>query len=182
MRIIAGRFRSRRIKSVPGIEVRPTPDRLRESLFSVLAPRIEGVVFLDAFAGTGAVGIEALSRGAKHAILMEHNAWALRALRENLRSLGIEDEASVVRGNAVALLSNYKADVAFVDPPYDQVRLYGESLLALSKTRCKLAIAQHPSKLLLEDRYGDLTKFRVLKQGDNCLSFYEIVAPESFGK
>ena len=71
MRVIAGRFRSRRLKSVPGLNVRPTPDRLRESLFNVLAPEIEGAVFLDAYAGSGAVAIEALSRGARRAILFE---------------------------------------------------------------------------------------------------------------
>ncbi len=173
MRIIAGRFRSRKIKSVPGLDVRPTPDRLREALFNVLAPRIPGKVFLDAFAGSGAVGIEALSRGATHVILIERNARALGVLRENLRALGIENEVTVVRGSAVTLLPNYKADIAFIDPPYDQIQLYGESLLALSPSGCKLVIAQHPSKLSLEEHYGGLKRFRVLRQGDNSLSFYE---------
>ena len=81
MRVIAGRFRSRLLKSVPGLNVRPTPDRLREALFNVLAPRIQGAVFLDAYAGSGAVGIEALSRGAKHAILIERNTQALSVMR-----------------------------------------------------------------------------------------------------
>ncbi|MBV8828029.1 MAG: RsmD family RNA methyltransferase, partial [Acidobacteriaceae bacterium] len=96
MRVIAGRFRSRLLKSVPGLNVRPTPDRLREALFNVLAPRIEGAVFLDAYAGSGAVGIEALSRGAQHAILIERNAQALSVLRDNLRTLGLEEQATVV--------------------------------------------------------------------------------------
>ena len=90
MRVIGGEFRSRALKSLPGLDVRPTPDRLREALFNVLAPRIEGVVFADLYAGTGAVGIEALSRGAAKAIFVEQKHAAVRAIRENLRSLGIE--------------------------------------------------------------------------------------------
>ena len=84
MRVIAGEFRSRRLKSIPGAATRPTPDRLRETLFDILAPRIEGATFLDAYAGTGAVGIEALSRGAAHAFFLERNRAALEAIRENL--------------------------------------------------------------------------------------------------
>src|SRR5579875_1097426 len=103
MRVIAGRFRSRKLKSVPGLAVRPTPDRLRESLFSILAPRLDGAIFLDAYAGSGAVGIEALSRGAKHAVFIERNGHALAVLRENLAALQIREEATVVRGRAALL-------------------------------------------------------------------------------
>ena len=90
MRVIGGEFRSRMLKSLPGLDVRPTPDRLRETLFNVLAPRIEGVVLGDVSAGTGAVGIEALSRGAARAVFIEETKAAIGAIRENLRSLGIE--------------------------------------------------------------------------------------------
>lgn len=178
MRVIAGRFRSRRLKSVPGLAVRPTPDRLREALFNVLAPRLPSTVFLDAYAGSGAVAIEALSRGARHVILIEHSAKALNVLRENLRALEIENEATVLRGSAAVLLANYPAEIAFpeiafVDPPYEQTNEYADSLLALARSGCALAIAQHPSRLSLEVRYGRLARIRVLKQGDNSLSFYE---------
>ena len=88
MRVIAGEFRSRRLKSIPGTATRPTPDRLRETLFDILGPRVEGTTFVDAYAGTGAVGIEALSRGASHAYFLERNRAGLDAIRENLaRSL-----------------------------------------------------------------------------------------------
>lgn len=172
MRVIAGRFRSRVLKSVPGMQVRPTPDRLREALFNVLAPRIQGTLFLDAYAGSGAVGIEALSRGASHAILFDPNSQALSVIRENVRSLKLENEVTVVRGRATALLPNYKPDIAFIDPPYDQQKEYENSLTALARQPCSLVIAQHSSKLALEPRYGILEKFRTLKQGDNTLSFY----------
>jgi 16S rRNA (guanine(966)-N(2))-methyltransferase RsmD len=153
--------------------VRPTPDRLREALFNVLAPRIEGVVFLDAYAGSGAVGIEALSRGAAHVILIERNAQALSILRENLSSLGIANNVTVVRGSAAVLLPNYKAEIAFLDPPYEQLSEYSDALLALSRSGCRLAIAQHASRVSLEAQYDHLQRTRVLRQGDNSLSFYE---------
>jgi 16S rRNA (guanine966-N2)-methyltransferase len=173
MRVIAGLFRSRKLISVPGLDVRPTPDRLREALFNVLAPRLEGAVFLDAYAGSGAVGIEALSRGASQVILIEKSAAALKVIKENLRSLGIGFEAVVARGDAVSLINQYEADMVFLDPPYQQTKAYADCLEALSKGACTLAIAQHESRLQLEDRYGSLRKYRVLKQGDNSLSFYD---------
>ncbi len=182
MRVIAGRFRSRQLKSVPGLQVRPTPDRLREALFNVLAPRIQGAVFLDAYAGSGAVGIEALSRGAAHIILIERNSQALVIVRANLQSLEIESEAALIRGKAAALIPNYKPNIAFVDPPYDQEKEYGDSLEALAQTGCSLAIAQHSSNLTLEPRYRILQKFRVLRQGDNSLSFYQPTDDASSGE
>jgi 16S rRNA (guanine(966)-N(2))-methyltransferase RsmD len=173
MRVIAGTLRRRQLKSVPGLTVRPTPDRLREALFNVLAPRIEGAVFIDAYAGSGAVGIEAVSRGASHVVLIEHNLRAITVIRENLKALAIESIVTVVRGKAPRLLPNYQADIVFLDPPYDQVKEYTDSLLAIAQTACRLAVAQHASSLTLEPQYGSLQKTRVLRQGDNSLSFYE---------
>jgi 16S rRNA (guanine966-N2)-methyltransferase len=173
MRVIAGEFRRRVLKSVPGLDVRPTPDRMRESLFSILAPRIEGTVFIDAYAGSGAVGIEALSRGAKHVFLIERSPAALTVIRENLASLGIANRVTVLRGKAGVLLPDHAADIVFIDPPYEQVNEYRDSLLALAAMRCPLVIAQHAARLKLEENYGELTRSRVLKQGDNSLTFYE---------
>src|SRR5258707_685400 len=95
MRVIGGEFRSRALKSLPGLDVRPTPDRLREALFNILAPRIAGAVFADLYAGTGSVGIEALSRGAARAIFIEQKHAAVRVIRENLKTLGVEARAEV---------------------------------------------------------------------------------------
>src|SRR2546427_11682553 len=113
MRVIAGEFRSRPLKSLPGLDVRPTPDRLREALFNVLAPRIPGTVFADVYAGTGAVGIEALSRGASRAVFIEQSHSAVRVIRENLRALGIKDRADVRQGRASATLPKIEADIVF---------------------------------------------------------------------
>ncbi len=177
MRIIAGRYRSRKLKTVPSFLVRPTPDRLREAMFSILMPRIEGSVFFDIYAGSGAIGIEALSRGATHVVLIEKSAQAVAIIRDNLQALGAEAETTVVRGSAAAvlpqLLPAHKPDLVFLDPPYDRTAEYAQTLTILGEAGSPYAIAQHPSRLDLEEEYGHLRRFRILKQGDNSLSFYQ---------
>jgi len=172
MRVIGGEFRRRTLKSLPGMDVRPTPDRLREALFNVLAPRIEGVVFADLYAGTGAVGIEALSRGAAKAIFVEQKFAAVRAIRENLRSLEIADRAEVRQGRATAMIPQIAADIVFLDPPYALENEYTTALELLGANPPALVIAQHPPRLKLAENYGALHRTRLLKQGDNVLSFY----------
>jgi 16S rRNA (guanine(966)-N(2))-methyltransferase RsmD len=172
VRVIGGKFRSRRLKTLSGLHVRPTPDRLRETLFNVLAPEIEGTIFLDAYAGSGAVAIEALSRGARHAILFERNPAAIAIIRENLDSLKIGGEATIVRGNALTLITRHQADIVFVDPPYSQERDYQAILEMLNQLPVQLAIAQHDSHLALPESIGTLHRTRVIRQGSNSLSFY----------
>jgi len=172
MRVIGGEFRSRVLKSVPGADVRPTPDRLRESLFSILTLRIAGTTFADLYAGTGAVGIEALSRGASKAIFVEQNRAAIGVLRQNLKSLDLEGRSQVLQGRATALLGGIHADIVFLDPPYDLAGEYETSLTKLGARPPQLVIVQHDVRLKLEDAYGALRQTRVLRQGDNCLSFF----------
>jgi len=172
VRVIGGEFRSRVIKSVPGLHVRPTPDRLREALFNILAPRISGVVFADLYAGTGAVGIEALSRGASRAIFAETNRAAIGVLCENLKSLGLERRAELRQGRATALIGKITADILFLDPPYDLHSEYETSLTKLGEIPPGLVVVQHDVRLKLAQTYGELRQTRVLRQGDNCLSFY----------
>ena len=172
MRVNAGEFRSRRLKTLPGQSLRPTPDRLREALFNVLAPRIEGITFLDAYAGSGAVGIEALSRGASHAIFIEKSFAAVKTIRENLAALGIENRATVVHSATIPTLSRYDADIYFLDPPYDSPAEY-RSALDLLGARTALVLAQHSKRLELAPTYGSLRRTRILAQGDNAISFFE---------
>jgi 16S rRNA (guanine(966)-N(2))-methyltransferase RsmD len=176
MRIIAGEFRSRRLKSIPGAATRPTPDRLRETLFDILAPRIEGATLLDAYAGTGAVGIEALSRGAAHAFFLERHRKALEAIRENLASLGVERRATVVAGPVLVTLPKLHAAIVFLDPPYDLEREYAAVLELLGANPPKIAVVQHSVRFALGDVYGVLRRTRIVKQGDNALSFYAAAA------
>ena len=173
MRVIGGEFRSRRLKAVPGLETRPTPDRLREALFNVLAPRIADSVFMDVYAGTGAVGIEALSRGARRAMFIEKHRVAAGVIRANLAALGLEDRAEVFTGKAATVLERVSADIAFVDPPYELEREYDLAMNALAAGSSALVIAQHASRVKLSPEYGRLRRYRVLRQGDNSLSLYE---------
>ena len=179
MRVIGGEFRSRRLQTLPGLEVRPTPDRLREALFNVLSPRIANSVFLDAYAGTGAVGIEALSRGARKAIFVESNRRAIKVIRENLTALGLEARAQIVHGKAHVYLESLTADIAFIDPPYQREREYSDALEIFGRTGPPLVIAQHISRFTLADAYGVLQRRRILKQGDNALSFFEPATAQS---
>jgi len=172
MRVIAGEFRSRLLKSIPGLETRPTPDRLRETLFNILAPRIEDAVFLDAYAGTGAVGIEALSRGARHAIFLERNPAAVAAIRENLASLKAEARATVVKGMTLAKLPQHSAGIVFLDPPYELEREYRAAMDILAAAPPPLIVVQHSSRFALDEAYGKLRQTRLVRQGDNALSFY----------
>jgi len=172
LRVIAGEFRSRRLKTPRGDEVRPTPDRLREALFNVLAPRIGDAVFVDAYAGSGAVGIEALSRGAQRAIFIERSRAAAEVIRENLAELGIERRAEVIVKKAATVLAEITADIAFVDPPYALEREYLMALESLGDAHIPLVIVQHASRFELSGTYGQLQRTRTLRQGDNTLSLY----------
>jgi len=172
MRIIAGEFRSRRLKSIPGAATRPTPDRLRETLFDILAARIEGATFLDAYAGTGAVGMEALSRGAAHAFFLERHRKALEAIGQNLASLGVERRATVVAGPVLVTLPKQHADIVFLDPPYDLEREYAAVMEVLAETPPQIVVVQHSSRQALADVHGVLRRTRIVKQGDNALSFF----------
>ncbi|HUB81549.1 MAG TPA: 16S rRNA (guanine(966)-N(2))-methyltransferase RsmD [Bryobacteraceae bacterium] len=171
MRVIGGEFRSRRLRSVPGNGTRPTPDRLRETLFDILASRLESASFLDAYAGTGAVGIEALSRGASHATFLEKDRFAIETIRENLALLGLEPRATVLKGAALLALARLRADIVFLDPPYTLEREYFAALEVLSQTAPSVVV-QHSVRFELADAYGELRRAQFVRQGDNALSFF----------
>lgn len=185
MRVIAGTLRRRTLEAPPGLATRPTSDRLRETLFNVLAPRIEGSRFLDLYAGSGAVGIEAASRGAIQVVLVERAEAALKVLRRNLESLGLRGGLRVESTSVPAFLKKVRAesaqfvfDVVFLDPPYDSGDEYSTALTLLGGGASRLlaehavVIAEHRRKQKLEDQYGTLKRSRVLEQGDASLSFY----------
>jgi 16S rRNA (guanine966-N2)-methyltransferase len=185
MRVIAGTYRSRIFKSLKGLALRPTSDRLRETLFNVLAPNIAGSRFLDLFAGTGAIGIEALSRGAAEVVFIENHAPAVTLIRRNLESLGINSGATVLAVDVLrglALLASQKQssapgyDFVFLDPPYAAAEDYFRVLEFLGSTELLapggIVIAEHRRNFDLPEEAGALRGFRVLKQGDAALSFY----------
>ena len=184
MRIIAGKLRSRKLHAPAGEATRPTSDRLRETLFNVLAARIEGAAFLDLYAGSGAVGIEALSRGAASTVFVERAPAALKELRGNLASLGVTAGFRIHPGSAAAFLRRVREsrsgafDLVFLDPPYDAAEEYATTLELLGGAAAKLlaanalVIAEHRRKQRLEDAYGSLRRTRLLQQGEAALSFY----------
>ncbi len=185
LRITAGAFRGRIIQTVPGQAVRPSPAMLREALFNIIGPRIAGSRFLDLCAGSGAVGIEALSRGAAHATFVDSHPASLAVIRRNLQSLGALERATILRRDAADAPADLARrgdhfDTAFLDPPYDTgtaaACMLAEALRAIILARCRLYV-QHRRGAALpavagwrqadERRFGDtmLTTFEREEDG-----------------
>ena len=185
MRIIAGKYRSRPLKTPQGLDVRPSSDRLRETLFDVLtaARDLSGAVWLDLFAGTGAVGIEALSRGARQVYFVESAKKHARLLRENLASLNIASgfevqEREVSKALPLLDVTGVVCDFCFLDPPYQRRGAYELTLGFLAQSRLlqpsSIVIAEHEKKFDPSDRFGALLRYRRLDQGDASMSFYRL--------
>jgi 16S rRNA (guanine(966)-N(2))-methyltransferase RsmD len=181
MRVIAGTYKSRKLVAPPGSETRPTADRLRETLFNIVSASITGSVWLDLFAGTGAIGIEAISRGARMAYFVESSKRALRVIRANLASLKIEEGFEIVEREAATALrmldsQAVSCDFCYLDPPYRKMGDYEQVLDFLSQSRLlgagSLAIAEHDKHFDPGEAFGSLRRRRQVKQGDAVLSFY----------
>jgi 16S rRNA (guanine966-N2)-methyltransferase len=182
MRVIGGTYRSRRLVAPRGLATRPTTDRLRETLFNVLSPRIEGAVFADLYAGSGAVGIEAISRGASLVYFVDRAPPAIAALRANLAALDIKSGFQILSSSVSAALRRLteRCSIVFLDPPYAADNDYAGTLSGISQdadsllTPDGIVIAEHGRKMLqpLAECYGPLKRYRVLEQGDAGLSFY----------
>ena len=187
MRVIAGIHRSRLLVSPRGTATRPTSDRLRETLFNVVAGRIEGCLFADLYAGTGAIGIEAMSRGASHVWFSENSPGALAAINQNLAALKITRNFTVEDRGTGALLqrltkASKRIDIVFLDPPYEADAEYEGTLSFFGSVRGRLilspnafVIAEHSSKSDLAKRFGCLEHTRLIRQGDAALSFYKVL-------
>jgi 16S rRNA (guanine(966)-N(2))-methyltransferase RsmD len=190
MRVIAGQYRGRNLKSPPSMEVRPTSDRLRETLFNILQMRVDGARFLDLCAGSGAVGVEALSRGASHATFVDRSRKSCGLVEANLDLCGVPEEITEVvlsdaaefvrrraemNGRAGGVAASW--DIVFYDPPYSSdyaqvlgtFGLNGDCLLSPEG----VFVAEHHHKTQLPEAIGGLRRWRIVKQGDASLSFYE---------
>jgi 16S rRNA (guanine966-N2)-methyltransferase len=182
LRIIAGKYRGRKLKTPPSSQTRPTSDRLRETLFNILAPRIEGARFLDLCAGTGAVGIEALSRGASHVTFVDKSRKMCELIQANLEALHIEkSEVEKVADEALSFLRHLAKkgerlfDIIFFDPPY--ATDYEAVLNLISDMSGILnpegiVIVEHHKKKSLPEEFSSLKRYREVRQGDSVLSFY----------
>jgi 16S rRNA (guanine(966)-N(2))-methyltransferase RsmD len=188
MRIVAGKFRSRRIRVGPPPGTRPTSDKLRETLFNILGTRVIESKFLDAYAGVGAIGIEAVSRGAGTVTFVDSSARACAAIRANLADLRIEGGFRVVQSDLVRALARVAQsetppgaggvfDIAFLDPPYAEASLYLRDLDVFAAgsfvSPDGLVILEHARGFELPEQSGRLVRFRVHPQGDSALSFYQ---------
>jgi 16S rRNA (guanine(966)-N(2))-methyltransferase RsmD len=187
MRVIAGTYRSRPLAAPRGVTTRPTSDRLRETLFNILAPQIESASFADLYAGTGAVGIEALSRGAAHVTFVESTALALAALRANLAALKIREGFQLDQRSVPVALRNLARrephfTLVYLDPPWEDTAAYTETLKLLAESSSALlaagaiVIAEHARRAsaTITDTYAALHRYRILEQGDAALSFYQL--------
>jgi 16S rRNA (guanine966-N2)-methyltransferase len=175
MRIVAGEFRGRQLKSPTWDGLRPTSDRLRETLFNILGPSVRGATVLDGYAGTGAIGIEALSRGAAAVTFVERDPRAVKLIEANLAAL---DATGVIMraglADAVARLGGQVFDLIILDPPYADTAaaeaLDAVHALAASGTR---VVVEHATRHAPPAEHSGLRLTRTVKAGDSALSFYE---------
>jgi 16S rRNA (guanine966-N2)-methyltransferase len=181
MRIVSGIYRGLRLQTLKGGNLRPTSDQLRETLFDVLGPEVSGCSFLDAYAGSGAVGLEALSRGAREVIFIEHHRAAAELIRKNLQTLKIAAGCRLMTCSTLTGLERLEQegrrfDYVFLDPPYDEIREYHHALRQLARSQLllptSLVIAEHSRHCRLEEAYGRLSRSRLLRHGDAQLAFY----------
>ncbi len=184
MRVLEGQYRRKFLRSANSLRVRPTARRLREILFTVLAQRIEGASFLDLCAGSGAVGIEALSRGASFATFVDRSPKMCRFIEANLAACGVPaGRAEIWMSDATHFLRRVATerdqpwDIAFFDPPYAApyapvLEALGDEPSAL-RERGGLLVVEHSCHLALPEAIGALARRRVIRQGVSCLSFYE---------
>ena len=171
MRVIAGELKGRRLKTPKWEGLRPTSDKLRETLFNVVAPRVAGARVLDYYAGTGAIGIEALSRGASHVAFVDNDPRALKLIDENLRHCGVRDRYVIIR--TPQSLPAGSIDLAVLDPPYDEPDL----MAAIAAADPLIApggmlVLEHARRRPAPDPVGRLRLSRDLVSGDSALAFY----------
>jgi len=184
MRVIGGVHRGRRLRTVAGLKVRPTSDRLRETLFNIIATKINGSSFLDVCAGSGAVGIEAISRGAAEVTFIERDRHACITINTNLTALGITEVATVINRDVSVALKRLEQDkrhfdFVFFDPPYADSTIYDSVMQKLGFGQLlsgnSVVIVEHRIKKPPETLYGTLKLFREVRQGESGLSFFETI-------
>ncbi|ADU30872.1 16S rRNA (guanine(966)-N(2))-methyltransferase RsmD [Evansella cellulosilytica] len=182
MRVISGKFKGLHMKAVPGQSTRPTTDKVKESIFNMVGPYFDGGSMLDLYGGSGAIAIEALSRGIEKAVIIDRDRKAIETIYMNIKSCKIEDEVEVYRTEASRALNALRKkgstfDLIFLDPPYLKQRLE-EELLFIAEHRLldKLGkiVVEHAATVELNESYSDLTKIREERYGDTIISIYSI--------
>lgn len=175
MRVIAGEARGRRLETREGMEVRPTPERVKEALFNILQFQIEGRRVLDLFAGSGQLGLEALSRGAAHAVFVDASRESVEVVKRNIRTLGMEGKSSVFQMDFSAFLLRRQEpfDIVFLDPPYRSGCLEKAlPMVAAVTAPGGTIIAEHPTDEELPEEAGDFCQVRSYRYGKIYLTVY----------
>jgi 16S rRNA (guanine966-N2)-methyltransferase len=178
VRVISGKFKSRLLKGTPPAGIRPTSDKLKETIFNILGSRVEGATFLDGCAGMGGIGIEAISRGAAFVYFVEQSRKACGIIRENLKSLEVKDGFKVLEMDMLKALRALEqpCDIAFIDPPYEREDLYEACLNRFAAGTLLnsggLLILEHSKRKELPETAASLRRIRSLVQGDAALAFY----------
>jgi len=184
MRIISGFAGGRRLRAPAGNKTRPTSDRVREALFSILGPPPAACLVLDLFAGSGGLGLEALSRGAKQATFVDRDKEAQKALRQNIADLGVATTSNVVQGDSLRILARLEREQRvfhwiFIDPPYasnlatSTLDAIGASTLLRPAEDEGVVIVEHDKRSEPAEAYGCLIKTQTRRYGDTCMSFFE---------
>ncbi len=184
MRVIAGEKRGLKLKAPDGMNTRPTTDRIKESLFNILAPLLYEAYFLDLFSGSGGVGIEAISRGAKKAVFADRDEEACRIINENIKRAGFESRSLVIKADFYSALKKtaalgYKFDVIFMDPPYysdffenilDEIKILGilnnKGIVVAEQAKNEPEIKAGGFKVFRIKEYGKTTKISFLKSSE----------------
>lgn len=175
MRVITGIAKGRKLKTLEGMDVRPTTDGVKEAIFSTIQFEIEGRMVLDLFAGSGQLGIEAISRGAKKAVFVDSSIASINVVKDNIKTVGFEDKSLVVNMPNSAFLRSTKEtfDIALLDPPYEH-KLIQKSLPALVEKMSEqgVIVCEHESKCALPEQVGDFVIARQKKHGRTALTIY----------
>ena len=178
MRVITGIARGKRLKALEGNDVRPTTDKVKEGIFSAIQFDIEGRRFLDMYAGSGQMGIEALSRGAESAVFVDCSPAAIKVCTENVTSAGFASASKIIKRDSVGYLTTTAEvfDIAFIDPPYE-AGLMTESLLAVTKRMSDygIIICEHPDSHSLPEEVGGFKVFKVYRYGKIHVTVYKKV-------
>lgn len=183
MRVIAGQFKGKRLKAPPGKNTRPITDMIKESLFNVLGDKVSGSIFLDLFAGSGSVGIEALSRGAEKVIFIDNNAMALKTIKQNISNCRINEGFEIYRNDVFKALEmlnrrERKFDLIYIDPPFTNTKIFDEVMktidnISILKQQGLLVIRTH-RKLVLTNKLVNLEPYRSNIYGESVLHYYRI--------
>jgi 16S rRNA (guanine966-N2)-methyltransferase len=182
MRVISGLYKGRRLHGPRGLDLRPTGDRLKETVFNILGPGLQGSVFVDAFSGTGSIGIEALSRGAREVVFIESSKEGIFLIRRNLELCGIAAGFRLLSQDIFTVLRSlgregFSADTVYLDPPYDWQPYQDliETLVAVSIVGLSSRmILEHHRKASVPEEGAGYRLTRRVRQGDSCLSFYAV--------